>query len=77
VPAAIGGIVVATFYTFYLDEFVFLFEPIGQTSLYKPTDGDVLGHVAFSVTNLDAWHERARMAARSGAKLDHTEMLES
>lgn len=49
-----------TFYLFNVDDIVFFFEAIGERGDYKPTDDYVLGHVAFSVTDLDAWLKRAQ-----------------
>jgi catechol 2,3-dioxygenase-like lactoylglutathione lyase family enzyme len=49
-----------TYFQFYLDDINLFFETIGQASDYKPTDDFVLGHVAFSVADLDAWHMRAQ-----------------
>jgi catechol 2,3-dioxygenase-like lactoylglutathione lyase family enzyme len=46
-------------FTFFLDDILFFFEPIGQADAYKPTDDHVLSHFALSVTDLDAWHKRA------------------
>lgn len=47
-------------YAFYLDEILFVFEQVGQASDYEPTDEHVISHVAFSVSDLDAWLKRAR-----------------
>jgi catechol 2,3-dioxygenase-like lactoylglutathione lyase family enzyme len=47
-------------YGFYLDDIILVWEQVGQASDYKPTDDHVLSHVAFSVTDLDAWLKRAR-----------------
>jgi catechol 2,3-dioxygenase-like lactoylglutathione lyase family enzyme len=46
--------------TFFLDDIFFFIEPIGRASDYQPTDDHVLGHFALSVTDLDAWLQRAR-----------------
>jgi catechol 2,3-dioxygenase-like lactoylglutathione lyase family enzyme len=47
------------FYTFLVDDIVFFFEPIGRAAEYGPTDDHVLGHIAFSVTDLAPWLARA------------------
>jgi catechol 2,3-dioxygenase-like lactoylglutathione lyase family enzyme len=47
------------FYTFLIDDIVFFFEPIGRSTDYRPTDDHALGHIAFSVTDLDPWLARA------------------
>lgn len=47
-------------YLVYVDDILFFFEPIGVASDYKPTDNHAIGHIAFSVTDLSAWLERAR-----------------
>ena len=44
--------------TFFLDGVLFFFEPDGEAASYEPSESHVLGHVAFSVTDLDAWRER-------------------
>jgi catechol 2,3-dioxygenase-like lactoylglutathione lyase family enzyme len=49
-----------TYFIFYLDDVLFFFEPIGSRADYKPTDDHVLGHVAFSVSDLEPWLKRAR-----------------
>ena len=49
-----------TYFAFYLDEIVFFFEAIGQRTDYEKTDDHVLSHIAFSVSDLDTWLERAR-----------------
>ncbi|HET8932551.1 MAG TPA: VOC family protein [Polyangiales bacterium] len=48
------------FSAFFLDDILFFVEPIGAAADYEPTDNHVLAHVAFSVTDLDAWLKRAR-----------------
>lgn len=48
------------FSAFFLDDILFFVEPIGTASDYEPTDDHVLAHVAFSVTDLDAWLMRAQ-----------------
>jgi catechol 2,3-dioxygenase-like lactoylglutathione lyase family enzyme len=47
-------------YRFFLDDILFFFEVDGTAADYQPTDDHVLGHIAFSVTNLSAWLSRAR-----------------
>jgi catechol 2,3-dioxygenase-like lactoylglutathione lyase family enzyme len=54
----IDGVVNAE--TFFLDDILFFFEPIGVAADYEPTDDHVLGHVAFSVSDLPGWLARAR-----------------
>jgi catechol 2,3-dioxygenase-like lactoylglutathione lyase family enzyme len=44
----------------YLDDVMFAFEQVGEAADYAPTDDHVLSHVAFSVSNLDAWLQRLR-----------------
>jgi catechol 2,3-dioxygenase-like lactoylglutathione lyase family enzyme len=48
-----------TFYLFFIDDTNFYFEPIGRRADYQPTDDHVLNHIAFSVTDLEAWLTRA------------------
>jgi catechol 2,3-dioxygenase-like lactoylglutathione lyase family enzyme len=48
------------FAAFYLDDVLFFYEPVGAPADYAPTDDHVLGHVAFSVTELTPWLERAK-----------------
>jgi catechol 2,3-dioxygenase-like lactoylglutathione lyase family enzyme len=48
---------------FFVDDILFYFEQIGDAADYAPTDEHVLGHIAFSVTDLTAW--RARAGAQS------------
>jgi len=43
---------------FFLDGLLFFFEADGEASSYEPTESHVLGHLAFSVTDLSAWRER-------------------
>lgn len=47
-------------YLVYVDDILFFFEPIGVASDYKPTDDHSIGHIAFSVTDLGAWMQRAQ-----------------
>lgn len=42
----------------FLDDLLFFFEPIGARDDYEPTDDHVLGHLALSVTDLEAWRKR-------------------
>jgi len=53
----------ALFAAFYLDDILFFYEPIGSAADYAATDDHVLGHVAFSVTALAPWIERAKAQA--------------
>jgi catechol 2,3-dioxygenase-like lactoylglutathione lyase family enzyme len=46
-------------WSFFLDDILFFFEPIGAAADYAPTDDHVLSHFALSVTDLDAWRKRA------------------
>lgn len=46
-------------HTLYLDDVNVFFEAIGTPADYQPTDDHVLGHIAFSVTDLEAWMQRA------------------
>lgn len=46
-------------YSFLLDDALFFFEAIGDAADYQPTDDQPLSHVAFSVTDLQAWMKRA------------------
>jgi catechol 2,3-dioxygenase-like lactoylglutathione lyase family enzyme len=48
-----------TIHAFYLDDVLFFFEKVGEPEDYGKTDDHVLGHIAFSVTDLSAWRERA------------------
>lgn len=56
-----GGSLPLVTYQFFLDDILFFFEPIADAASYQPTDDFVLSHIAFSVANLAAWRERARM----------------
>jgi len=56
-PADTGSLL---FSAFFIDDVLFFFEPIGQAADYGPSEDHVLSHVAFSVTDLDAWLARAR-----------------
>jgi catechol 2,3-dioxygenase-like lactoylglutathione lyase family enzyme len=47
-------------YQFFVDDILFFFETIGVAADYKPTDDHVLGHVAFAVTDLQAWRTRVQ-----------------
>jgi catechol 2,3-dioxygenase-like lactoylglutathione lyase family enzyme len=46
-------------HAFYLDDVLFFFEKVGAPEDYGLTDDRVLGHIAFSVTDLAAWRQRA------------------
>jgi catechol 2,3-dioxygenase-like lactoylglutathione lyase family enzyme len=46
--------------SFFVDDLVFFWEPIGEKNQYANTDDHVLAHMAFSVGDLAAWRERAR-----------------
>jgi catechol 2,3-dioxygenase-like lactoylglutathione lyase family enzyme len=45
-------------YQFYLDDILFFYEPIGVAADYAPTDTHTLGHLAFAVSDLNAWRTR-------------------
>lgn len=49
----------ALFSAFFVDDILFFFEADGSAADYHPSDGHVMSHVAFSVTDLDAWLARA------------------
>lgn len=55
----VTGTATADFAAFMLDDILFFFEPVGRSTDYEPTDDHVLGHIAFSVTDLEAWRTRA------------------
>lgn len=55
-PAAAGGLLYSAL---FLDDILLFFEPIGQAADYGPSEEHVLSHVAFSVTDLEAWRARA------------------
>jgi catechol 2,3-dioxygenase-like lactoylglutathione lyase family enzyme len=46
-------------YHVFIDDISFFFESQGTAEDYAATDDHVLGHIAFSVSDLDVWLERA------------------
>jgi catechol 2,3-dioxygenase-like lactoylglutathione lyase family enzyme len=39
----------------FVDDILFFFEQLGDETTHAPTDGHVLGHLAFAVPDLNAW----------------------
>jgi catechol 2,3-dioxygenase-like lactoylglutathione lyase family enzyme len=54
-----NDIPIPEFFAFPLDDILFFIEPIGRAADYEPTDNHTIGHIAFSVTDLEAWLQRA------------------